>query len=71
MSKIAGTEIKKLSLKKGDILVIQRGFNTPADWSEILTEAGRAAGIDFSVPYVFVDSIKDLAVIRLEDIKNV
>lgn len=68
--KILDTEVKKLSLKKGDILVIERSFNY-TDWNQALTEAGRAAGIDFSVPYVFVDDINNLAVIRLEDIKNV
>ena len=64
------TEVKKLSLKKGDILVIQRTFNY-VDWSRVLQDAARVAGIDFSVPYVFVDDINDLSVIRLEDIKNV
>lgn len=65
------TEIKKLSLKKGDILVIQKSFNTYTDWIKILTDAARVAGIDFNVPFVFVDDINDLAVIRLEDIKHV
>lgn len=65
------TEIKKLSLKKGDILVIQRTNRYADDWVRILTDAGREAGIDFSVPFVFVDDINNLAVIRLEDIKYV
>ena len=70
MAKNINTEVKKLSLKKGDILVIQRSFNH-TDWQSMLQHAGKEAGIDFNVPYVFVDNIKDLAVIRLEDIKNV
>lgn len=63
-------EVRKLSLKKGDILVIQRNYCTNANWVEMLadlTESGRAAGIDFNVPIVLVDNIDDIAVLRKEE----
>lgn len=60
-------EVRKLSLKKGDILVIQRNYCTNANWESMLAESGRAAGIDFNVPIVFVDNIDDIAVLRKEE----
>lgn len=63
------TEIKKLSLKKGDILVIKRTYSHN-DWITILSQAAKVAGITFGVPFVFVDDMDDLSIIRLEDIKN-
>lgn len=60
-------EVRKLSLKKGDILVIQRNYCTNANWVSMLAESGRAAGIDFNVPIVFVDNIDDIAVLRKEE----
>lgn len=62
MSKL---QVKKLSLQKGDILVIERTFNTPADWSKTLHNAAKTAGIDFEVPVIFVDSIDEIAVVRM------
>lgn len=56
---------KALSLRKGDILVIQRGFNAPPDWSSILQQAGKEAGIDFTVPVIFVDSLDEIGVVRM------
>lgn len=63
MSKL-GTEIKKLSLRRGDILVIQRSFNS-IDWMKLLQDAGKEAGIDFNVPIVYVDNIDELAIVRM------
>jgi hypothetical protein len=60
------TQIRKLSLQKGDILVIQKSLNFNSNyWLESVIEAGKAAGIDFSVPIVFVDNIDEIAVIKL------
>lgn len=64
MSNKLATEIKKLSLHKGDILVIERGFGS-ALWQEALRDAGRTAGIDFDVPVVYVDDIDKIAVVRM------
>lgn len=58
-------EIKKLSLKKGDILVVQKGFNAQPNWEKTLQEVAKTAGVDFSVPVIFVDSIDEIAVVRL------
>ncbi len=58
-------QVKKLSLQKGDILVIQRGFATATDWNKILSDAAKEAGIDFSVPVVFVDNIEEIAIVRM------
>ncbi len=62
MSKL---QIKKLSLQRGDILVIQKGFNTMPNWNKILSEAAKEAGINFSVPVVLVESIDEIAVVRM------
>lgn len=62
-------EIKKLSLKRGDIVVVERSFNSNT-LAEALQTAGRDAGIDFSVPIVFVDDIDSLKVIRFDGDKN-
>ncbi len=62
MSKL---QVKKLSLQKGDILVVERGFNEPIKWSELLKTAGKESGVTFKVPVVFVDSIEGIAVIRM------
>jgi hypothetical protein len=65
MSKSFNAKVKSLSLQKGDILVIQRSFNTPNNWEKLLSDAGRVAGINFNVPVVFVDDIDEIAVVRL------
>jgi hypothetical protein len=60
------TEIKKLKLEKGDILVVQRSYCTGTPyWMEALRDAGREAGVNFNVPIVFVDDINEVAVIRM------
>jgi hypothetical protein len=61
MSKVI--EVKKLTLQRGDILVVQKGF-VEVDWPKALAFAAKEAGIDFSVPVIFVDNINDLAVVR-------
>jgi hypothetical protein len=62
MSKLE-TQIRKLSLQKGDILIVEKGY-TNSDWVRLLQEAGKAAGVDFNVPIVFVDDVDCLRVVR-------
>lgn len=58
-------KIKKLSLRKGDILVVERSFNSPSTWMDAMRDAGKEAGINFNVPIVYVDSIDGIAVVRM------
>ena len=61
MSKKLANQIKVLRLRKGDILVVEKGFNTaPEQW----LAAAKTAGIEFNVPIVFVDEIKKIKVVR-------
>ena len=55
-----------LSLKKGDMLVIEKGFGH-INWQQVFSDAARIANIDFDVPIVFVDDIEGIKVLRLED----
>ncbi len=59
------TQIRKLSLQKGDILVIEKSFTANERWMEAVREAGKTASIDFNVPIVFVDSINGIAIVRM------
>ncbi len=64
--KALNATIKSLSLKKGDILVIQRDYATSTpQWLAALKDAGKIAGISFSVPIVLVDDIDSIAVVRM------
>ena len=64
--KALNATIKSLSLKKGDILVIQRDYATSTpQWRAALQDAGKIAGISFSVPIVLVDDIDSIAVVRM------
>lgn len=60
MDRIEEQQVKSLRLQKGDILVVKRTHNAPRDWQAI----GKAAGIDFDVPIIFVDDLDDISVRR-------
>jgi hypothetical protein len=62
-------DIRRLRLRKGDILVIERQMGYVA-WPEILANAAKEAGIDFSVPVVFVDNVDSFAIVRHEGEKD-
>lgn len=65
MSNKLVNKIKSLSLRKGDILVVEKSFTSPSTWMEALQNAGKTAGIDFNVPIVYVDDISKIAVVRM------
>lgn len=62
------TRMEALSLKEGDILLVERG-DSPKQQLDAIMQAGRVAGLtSLNIPIVFVDNINGY---KVEDIKNV
>ncbi len=59
-----GNVVRKLSLKRGDILVVQRGFDGTDSLFTALATAAKESGIDFDVPVLFVENIREIAIFR-------
>lgn len=64
------TEIRKLSLKKGDILIVERSFVDAHQWMKALSSAAKTAGVDFEIPVLFVDDIDSIKIIRHDGDRN-
>lgn len=60
--------MEALSLKEGDILLVERA-DDPKQQLDAIMQAGRAAGLtSLNIPIVFVDDINGY---KVEDIKNI
>jgi hypothetical protein len=62
--------IRRLRLKPGDILLIRRDFYI-SQKSEAMANAGRAAKINFDVPFVYYDEKNDIRRMPFEELEKI
>lgn len=55
-------KLKRLRLRKGDILLVKKSMTDPKIQAETLMKAGKAVGLNFDVPIVFVEKLNDYKV---------